>query len=441
MTTVSFDSDLLIKSPVMLDSTGRAMTAELVKQTSLLAKLADTTPRAAMLESWAEVADAIAGGLGEYIMPIGSQFAETWTTMANSSATESSYTNVFDTVHHGNGALADGETIPVMFAQMHYCLPFDTQFSPSQAFLYAIDGLPAGTYNVTVSSDIYGRAAGTYQFTLANALPAGGQLAGFFSAGTAAKVKAYASQTATDPIEACDVSSGNGGTSLGTFSTAGIAVPASGTPATAQSVTIDGTTYTYYGLNSLQRVSYGNNRWLHSPLRQYLNANGFGWWSPATVFDRPPAYVSRNGFLSGFSDEFVSAMKPIAMKTALNYLTDGGTSESPLYDTTYDKVFLPSGRQHFIADTSAYGGAGGQEGDQWEYWERVLGSSLPASWGSTYPEYKQYGLDVRTTARYCWLRSAYRSSGYSVTCVTSSGYCTTTTAYNAYRAAPACAIG
>ena len=419
--------------------------AENIKQTALMAALANTTVSAALLADWTEVQAAIQGGLGPSILPVGTQI---FTAFADNHGSETvNYNAPWDVAHFGTGSLSDGETINAMFAQMHYCLPFATQFSPQQAFLYAIDGLPAGTYNVTVSADTYGRAAGTYQFTLANALPAGGQLVGFFSAGAAADVKAYASRATTTATETCAVTSGSAGTSLGTFSAAGDqAVPASGTPTTHKTITIDGTDYTFYGLNSQQRVSYGNNRWMHSPLRQWLNSDGSGWYVPATVFDRPPAYVGYDGFLSMLPDSFVAAMKPIAQVTALNYVTDGGTAASSLTDTTYDKVFLPSWEQHYLAVSQNYGASAGLEGAAWEYWERVAGTTSPlpgsSSDPSTYhPEFVQQDLTNAHTARYVWMRSCGRGYANYVAGVTASGYCGGNYANAGYFAAPACAIG
>ena len=443
---VQVDGDKLITEPPFPLSAARALIAEQVKQTALLGVLADQAPRAAMLADWEQAGGGIQAGLGEYLFPIASSFAETWSDKASSSAAATSYSPRFDIMHHGEGALASGEALKVVHAQMHHCLPFDTQISAYQAFLYAIDGLPAGTYNVKM-----GFSWGTnvvsgkyYQFTLTQALPAGGQLAGFEGAPDQApsnwKVKAYASRTATQATETVAVSEGQGGTYLGEFTAAGVAVPASGTPASSQSVTIGGTAYAYHGINSLHRVAYGNNRWLHSALRQYLNGRGFDWWSPQTAFDRPPAYVARQGFMSGFSDEFLARVQPIARMTALNYITDGGTAASPEYDTTYDFFTLPSGIEHNIADTQNYGGAQGKEGVAWEYWKRALGSASPATWGQTYPEYIQYDLASQSSARYVWMRSADRGGG-AVARVGASGYCSYNYAIYGYRAAPACAIG
>lgn len=452
MDTITVDESKLVRVKPLTDDTGKAIASELIKQTVLMEQIAGTTARAALLADWLEVSEAIADGLGAYIMPIGTQFFTDWTDARPGN--ETVHHAAWNPAHHGKGTLADGEEINVMYAQMDKCMPFDTQFAPYQAFLYAIDGLPAGTYHVTMPSN-YGNdvmKGKTYQFTLTQALPAGGQLAGFRNVSNAYSasmltIYAYASATEATAQETVTASQGSDGADLGTFSIAGVPVPASGTPETTQSVEIGGTTYTYYGLNSIQRVAWGNGRWRHSSIRQWLNGTGTDWWTPATVFDRPPSYVTYEGFLTGLPEDFVAAMKPVAQVTALNYATDGGTAAAPEYDTTYDKVFLPSGKQHFLQCTNDFGGTAGLEGDAWEYWERVAGSSTPLRWSSwgneaTYhPEYVQYDLAAPTTPRGVWMRSAFRFSGGTVAFVTSAGRCYYDAASNGYRVAPACAIG
>ena len=444
---IEVDGDALVTEPMNLDSTQKMIAYELVKQTALMAAQADQAPRAAMLANWDQAAGGIQAGLGEYLFPICSNFTLPWSTYPNSGGALASYDARFDIMHHGEGELSDGEKLKVVHAQMHHALPFDTQISNYQAFLYAIEGLPAGTYNVTMgfswgSKVVSGK---TYQFTLAQALPAGGQLAGFYGAPDQAdsnwRVYAFASQTATTATETVTVAEGSAGTNLGTFTAAGVFVLVSGTPASAQSVTIGGTAYTYYGLNSLHRVAYGNNRWLHSALRQYLNGTGYDWWKPATVFDRPPSYVARQGFMSGLPEEFLAHVRPIARKTAISHLCDGGTAGAPVYDTTYDYFTLPCAKEHNIAWTADFDGAAGLCGEQWEYWMRAAGSSSPAGWWTTRPEYIQYDLAAPTAPRYVWMRSANRGYGDLVAFVNSSGYCYHYAAIYGHRAAPACAIG
>ena len=398
------------------------------------------------VSTWPQLA-FLADGAQDYgDVLIGMQATDVFNDTHASPAVE--YQMPWDVVDFGEGTLQDESTLPVMFLQSHWCLPFETQVSPYQAFLYAIDGLPAGTYHVKmgfnwgthVVQDKY------YQFTLTSALPAGGQLSGFEGAPDVApanwKVKAWASRTATTPTETVSVTEGSGGTDLGTFTAAGAqVVPASGTPDTYSTVTIDGTDYTYYGLNSLHRVAYGDNRWLHSAIRQWLNATGLDWWVSKTVFDRVPTYAGYPGFLSMLPAELVAVMKPIKQVTALNYVTDGGTSGSPEYDVTYDKVFLPSWEQHYLKVDSSYGGTAGLEGTAWPYWKRVAGVNSPWAAGTTHSEYIQRDMTASHTARHVWMRSCLRGSGGGVAFVLSSGTCGSYHAIGGLRVAPACAIG
>ena len=392
-------------------------------------------------DDWASLTAAIASGDGESVLPIASQIRSDWTVTNGNTV----YDVPWNVMHHTSVEVQGGDTRNVTYLQMDRCLPFNTEFSTYQAFLYAIDGLPAGTYNITMgfswgSNVVSGK---TYQFTLTKAVPAGGQLTGFYGAPDQNpsnwRVYSYSDRNSTSAIETCVVTEGSGGTSLGTFTAAGeVSVPASGTPDTNASVTIGGTTYRYYGINSLHRVAYGDNRWLHSAIRQYLNSSGTGWWTPQTVFDRPPSYASHRGFLSGLDPDFVAVMQHAKVVTALNYVTDGGTSASPEYDVTYDRVFLPSTKEHFLALSTTYGGTQGMEGEVWDYWKRVAGTASPLSTGAYHPEYIQYDLASPTTARHCWLRSAYRAYGYHVGYVHANGRCHGTHAINGNRVAPDC---
>lgn len=424
-----------------------ALAAESARQTALLGVIADSSVTGALIHDWGEVSNAVSEGLGEALLPVGTQFTEKWTDVRSGISTE--HDAPWNVVHHGTGQLADGETIPVMIAQMHRTLPFATQFSPYQAFLSAVTAIPAGTYNVTMgfswgNNVVSGKS---YQFTLTQDLPIGGQLSGFEGAPDQSpgnwNVKAWASASATTPTETVSVTEGTGGTNLGTFTAAGVAVPLSGTPETVTTVGA----LQFYGLNSLHHVAYGDNRWAHSPLRQFLNASGSGWYVPATVFSRTPSYVDYDGFLTGLPADMVAVLQPVAHVTALNYVTDGGTAASPATDTTYDRVFLPSWGEHWLAVSQSYGGAAGLEGEPWEYWKRVAGttSPLPASTSgnpSTYHlEYVQYDLAQPTTARYAWMRSCYRAVGNIVAGVNASGICGYNTANYGNFAAPACAIG
>ena len=453
MALVTVDDSLLVTEVPMLDNTGLLLVSEISKL--VLLKEIEVGHNVDELTDWGEYAAMVRDDTAPIAFPAGeTRLKMPWSTKATSASDVASYTAPVNVCQYGTGALSIGETRKVGIVQFHRCLPFDTQFSAPQAWLYAIDGLPAGNYSVTLSSETNGVAAGAYYFALAQAVPAGGQICGFIDSSAKNSIKTYSSRTTTTPLETVDaanITTTNPGdaTNLGTFPTGNLSyvVPASGVPAEAKSVTINNVAYTYHGLNYPVRCSYGNNRWLHSAIRQYLNSYGFDWWVPATVFDRPPAYAARQGFLSGCPESLVEHMLPIARMTALNYVTDGGTSGAPEYDTTYDLVTLPSGIEHYLQDTTYYGGGQGKEGEAWEYWKRASGSASPLPWStwgneSTYhTEYIQYDMASPTTPRNVWMRSAHRGYGYNVAIVGSTGVCYASTATYGLRVAPACAIG
>lgn len=391
-----------------------------------------------VFDSWEHTTSAIANDLGPSLMPVGTRLTLPWTVTNGNKV----YDMILDTAQHKTAMLENGTTGKVMISQTHHVLPFAMEFSPQQALLYAVTNIPEGTYNITMgftwgSNVVNGK---TYQFTLTNPVPAGGQLTGFLRAPDTApstwRVYSYESKTSTTPIETAVVTEGTSGTNLGTFTASG----------SSETVTIG--SISFKGLNSMHRVAYGNNRYKDSPIRQYLNATGSNWWTPSTDFDRPPSYASHKGFLSGFDEGFVSALVPIAVKTALNYVTDGSPATGSItYDTTYDKVFLPSWEEHFLATSQYYGGSAGLEGNAFDLWKVMAGTTSPLSastWGDTstyHTQYIQYDMNVQTTPRNTWVRSAGRYDGICVPCVHSQGRCGGNHAYDANCVSAACAIG
>lgn len=96
------------------------------------------------------------------------------------------------------------------------------------------------------------------------------------------------------------------------------------------------------------RQSYGNNRWIYSNARQWLNSDAAAgsWYKAQHQYDRPPsssyvwsgynAYDAQAGFLSGFTADEKAAIVPTEL-TAERASYDGGG-----VDTFTDKVFLLS---------------------------------------------------------------------------------------------------
>lgn len=334
----------------------------------------------------------------------------------------------------------DGETKPGLWLQSHWGLP-GVQFDASEAIYVAPAEIAAGTtlhftIGTTWGSNCVKDKA--YQFTLENALPAGGQIVigsstSFYTWGAPdvvpSKWRAYtfAGPKYVTPIDEMVLTEGTEGTDLGTLA----------------SNTVYGTT----GMNNLQRAAYGYNRWSQSGIRQWLNseaavatvdANGKlvgGWWEPQNPYDRPPQQITTlRGFMAGLPAEFLAEIQPIKVVTALNTVTDSafGTTE-----ITYDKFFLPSLEQEYVVPQLS-----GVEGAYWPYWKERLELNSPQAQGGggTNPRHIRYAIENHSSAQTCRLRSAFRGSAHYTWYVGTTGYVGNYGATYAYRPVPACVI-
>ena len=409
----------MITKPFILDETGQKMLDAMTQQNAFLQVIAGEK-YTTMISDIKQVLGIVRAGLAPKVFNIGDQLIWKWKDVADDNK---EYTVPVDIVHFGTSTLEDGEEIPSMTIQWHYATPFGVQFSNYQAFYYAAEALPAGTYNVEIGTT-WGKncvAGKSYTFTLTKPVPKGGQLAGFRNAPDQApsnwKVYSYESNTAKDPIETVSVTEGTAGTKLGVLKTGG-----------------DGT------LNCLQRTAYGYNRWAQSALRQWLNSvAGVGlWWTPQNNFDRcPDQLVTKAGFLTGFDEDIRAALRAVKVTTALNTATDfvtGSGLESPL-EVTYDKVFLPVLEQMYITPQLA------GEGTSWEYWRRASGRTTKMEWYKTYPKIRTFAAENHTSPQHVRLRSANRGNSHTTWCVYSDGYVSDYAyAISAYRCAPACEL-
>ena len=401
-----------IQKPIALDETLKQVVQKLHTQNLLLNVMAGESLEAT--ETMAEIRKIVQNGHAQDVFNIGDQIVVPWTDIT----TGKTYNAVLNIVHFGNVTLKDGSEVPGMYVQWHYATPFGVSFDNYEAFYYAEQELPAGTYYITVGATWGDNCVkdATYHFTLTKPVPAGGQLSGFRGMPDQAaanwKVYSYESATAKDPIETVSVTAGAQGTSLGTLLPAG-----------------DGT------LNSLHRTAYGYNRWSQSAIRQWLNSEaGIGeWWTPQNNFDRQPDQLaSKAGFLSGFDEEFLSCIQPIKVTTALNTVTDAGDGDT---EDTYDKVFLPSIEQMYIKPQLA-----GVEGEYFEYWKHASELTAPMEYYQTYPQVRTYAIENHASAQYVRLRSAYRGYANNTWYIHSSGYVNYHYAVYAGRCAPACVI-
>lgn len=366
------------------------------RKTAAAVEILAANARKEMSNDWESLAEFANTGLFGEAYGIGDQFIDTW----KDAATNQEYTYPMQLNHIGNVELQDGETLENRpFLQAHYAHPFGVQFSHQRAFLRCPSSLAADTYYVTIES-AWGsnvQAGDVVCFTLTQAVPAGGRVAGMYGAPDQAKanwrIYSYSADGKTI-LETVTPTFTASGTSLGTIK------------ASARNG----------DLNSMQETAYGWNRWSTSALRQYLNsAAGVGaWWTAQDEWDiAPDQLTTKAGFLAGCPEEFVEALKYVKVTTYPNTVQDDTGGNTP--DITYDKVFLPSLEQMFINPQKA------GEGEYHEYWKRRSGATSPLAQYSTYPNIITYAVENHASAQYVRLRSAYRGTAYNAWSVYSSG--------------------
>lgn len=384
---------------ILTDDTGQ----EIAKALSVIAQ----TNIAHSNMDWNSVQTIVADGAGEKAFAIGTQLIEKWTDTAESKE----YDMPWQVNHFEDVTLEDGEILPGMWLQTHYCLPFGVQFSHQRAFLACLDGLAAGTYHFD-----FAKAWGnnvkpgiSYQFTLIKPVEKGGRLAGCYGAPntspTSWKVYSYGANGIT-LNETVAVTVGSGGTNLGTIQ---------------------------YGtrsekLNSAQEMAYGWNRWKTSALRQYLNSSKpkGQWWKPQDAWDIcPDQLASKDGFLCGMPEEMLNCLKKVKVVTYTNTVNDEGVE-----DITYDYVTLPSLSQMFIKPQTS------GEGDVHTYWRRRSGRTTPCEWRTNYPNMIEYSVANKTSPQYVRLRSANQGNASSTWYVSASGSVGDSFTYEAYNFAP-----
>ena len=330
---------------------------------------------------------------------------------------ETSYAPEWNLCHVENAQLEDGENIPVADFEWDKLIPFGTQFSPAQALYESANTLAPGTYHFTVAnaSADSGDNGKTYQFTIADAIPAGYQIrktnGATASISAAGALKVYASGSSSEVVVTLTVTEGDGGTSLGTTDGSG-------------------------DLNHFSRINYGHNRWKTSPLRQWLNSTAVAgsWWTSQEKWDVMPAYATtKDGFLHGYDPAIINRMKATKIVTGRNTVTDGGG-----VDETYDRVFLSSLEQMYIQPQLS--SSVGSEGAYWEYYKRLLGATSPVARLQIYTRLIKRRLD-NNTAQSVFRRSAYLGYAYNVWLVYSGGDVTSGYANYGTYCAPACRIG
>lgn len=330
-----------------------------------LAKIAAAVGSQVDISTWEGIQKAVRSGIAKDILPVGTQLAVNHSVYG---------TRLFDVVAHDYLKSIHDENAHTMTIQQHDLLP-GTQFDASEAFYYAEAELPAGTYNFTLATAYSSWAEGTYQFTLTNPVPKGGQLdiSGYVdTAMTALQVRSYANQTTTSTIESVAITAGSGGTNLGTFGE---------------------------GLNHSSRVSYGSNNYKESAMRQFLNSSAAkgSVWTPQTKFDRPPSWLtSLAGYKNGLDQDFLAVVGKVVLPCSANNTyeaPDSSITKGAKY-TLNDEFYLASAMEIFntnsdVADDSKvfpfYEGAGNT--DRIKYRDGAAANwclRTPISWNASH---------------------------------------------------------
>lgn len=338
------------------------------------------------VDSWYNVRQIVNRGLAKKYFKVGDQLA----------CMRSGAKLIWDIVD----IAANGTAITLL---LHETMP-DLVFSAKQAAFAFPDGLAAGEYHFTVSQQLwYADDVGkTISFTLTQAIPEGGQLVlnnSYNATMIGSTISSFASPTATTATETVTMVEGSGGTDLGSLTNAG-------TPAS--------------NINSIQQALLGSNNWKESALRQMINSDKTAGqvWTPQTIFDRPPAWVSNTaGFINGLDEDFVSVVTPTTYTTVNNTISDGGGEY-----TLTDKFYLPSRTEIFGTNELV----NSPEGTQYAYYV-----------GATDADRIKYRAG---SARSWWLRTPYVYYAHVVRHVHSTGAFYYNLAYYAQGWSPACKI-
>lgn len=170
------------------------------------------------------------------------------------------------------------------------------------------------------------------------------------------------------------------------------------------------------------RKSYGNNKYSVSNLDQWLNSTAAAgqWYSARHSADQAPdnanvwsnynEYDQDAGFLAGFDDAFVAALKDTTLKVALNTVTDGGS-----YESVVRKFFLPSRAELFGAAENSV-----MEGSLLSYFSANTNDIRKAQISAYAAAHSEYSVTAGSNWYY-WLRTPYSSDSYSVRIVDSGG--------------------
>ena len=166
------------------------------------------------------------------------------------------------------------------------------------------------------------------------------------------------------------------------------------------------------------RKNYGDNRYLHSNIRKWLNSSesAGNWWTAQHSKDAAPDYATtKTGFMSYFDSDFLSVIGKTKIKVVKNTVTDGGGYE----EISDDYFYLPSTTEVGLANENSIA-----EGTLFPYFN------------SNEKRIKYYSGSTKEW----WLRTPRSGDVFNVRSVYTSGVYNNITAHNNGGVAPACNI-
>lgn len=177
------------------------------------------------------------------------------------------------------------------------------------------------------------------------------------------------------------------------------------------------------------RDYYGNNRWIYSNIRQWLNSQAGAWYRAQHSADAPPTsanvwsnyneYEQEAGFLAGFSANFLAALLSTTHTVGIASVDGGGT------EPCVDKIFLATCTEV------------GLSGDVTAGSKLALFSNdasrlaYPTAEAVSKSEYTSSSLSA-SEPRWWWLADAHASHSGNVCSVGSSGVLNNNVAYCGY---------
>ena len=281
-------------------------------------------------------------------------------------------------------------------------------FDPPQ-YLYAVtadkwpDGMPAGTYNITLSHGAYDGGTsedGSYSFTTTKTIPVGGgiqhtTIGGYLSSGygvshiTGGTFITYAADTITTLETGLATAVGANGTNLGTATASNPAYKSGDC------------------INFTQRQIYGSNRWSTSYIRQLLNSDDAVLdWKPGTIFSRNIS-ATPEGFLHTLDSELRAVLCKVRKRYALCVADGYGYEDVEDYVTLATMLDVFGSQNNSIAEGPVDASGIVKRTAAYSFWKerntnadriKVLGNSAAYWWlSSMHPSSAHYVRGVLTS--------------------------------------------